>query len=762
MSDNESIGDDKKNSEITWRLEGPFDSSYSLALLNREIARALKKHGVEVALFSTEGPGDFAPSQAYLDINPDLAKMNELAECVDHSQASVTSRNLYPPRVEDMCCRINLMHSYAWEETAFPAAWVSAFNRHLSGLSSLSRHIQKIMRDNGVSVPMMVSGCGVDHWERVVAASTSVLDSLPIRGFRFLHVSSFFPRKGPVALLKAWANAFTVNDDVCLIIKTFPNPHNEVHEQIAALKERHPASAPILLIEDDLSDADLKALYQRCHVLVSPSCAEGFCLPIAEAMLSGIPAITTNWSGQLDFCNTGNSWLVDYSFEQADTHFELRPSAWAAVKVDALAAAMRSAFASDAETRSVMAQRGREQLLSKFRWSDVAERLIRFYRGIEGYTTLSDLSVGWISTWNTKCGIATYSEHLAAGFKRRPHILAARSDSLVATDDLYCSRCWDVGDEDKLQDLNAEIEAREFDALVIQWNFGFFHHDHLERFIAVQKAAGRVVLLDLHSTIDPAHAPQKKLINFIPALALADCVLTHSIDDMNRMKALGLVANVTLFPHGVLDLDRPPARKLPVPTIATYGFCLPHKGLEQVVQAVGILRELGDRVNLLMLNAEYPADVSVDLTKRLRLLISELLLDEQVTLETSFLSDEESLNFLCDVDLILFVYHPTSESVSGAARYGLASGRPTMVTELPIFAEFGNAVWRVSSNNPETLAESVKEALAEIRKNSNRQQEKFSAAQAWCTHHSYKVLSERLEGMLIGLHFDITSGKDRF
>ena len=43
-------------------------------------------------------------------------------------------------------------------------------------------------------------------------------------------------------------------------------------------------------------------------------CAEGFGLPIAEAMLSGLPAIVTNWSGQLDFVNSQNSWLVDYQF----------------------------------------------------------------------------------------------------------------------------------------------------------------------------------------------------------------------------------------------------------------------------------------------------------------------------------------------------------------------------------------------------------------------------------------------------------------
>lgn len=745
---------EKNNTDIIWRLEGPFDSSYSLALLNREIARALQQLGVKVALFSTEGPGDFVPSSAYLEVNQDLAVMSAFAEQIDHGKASIVSRNLYPPRVEDMTSRTNILHSYAWEESAFPAQWIKNFNSHLSGVTCLSEHVRKIMRDNGVSIPMAVSGCGVDHWERVVEAPMSVLDSMSAKGTRFLHVSSFFPRKGPDALLDAWASAFTSDDNVCLVIKTFPNPHNRVHDQISDLKIRFPSCAPIHVIEDDMSDSDLKALYQRCQVLVAPSCAEGFCLPIAEAMLSGIPAITTGWSGQLDFCNSENSWLVDFDFEQADTHFGLRPSAWAGIKVDALAAAMRTAFLSGPEVRNAMAKRGREQLLGSFRWAHVAERLITCYRDLQLVAGSPQASVGWISTWNTKCGIATYSEHLMMGFKRRPHVLAARSENLLKPDDEQCSRCWDACDEDRLDDLAAEVNARGFNALLIQWNFGFFHHDHLHRFIAAQKAAGRVVVLDMHATVDPPQAPHKQLSNYMPALALADRVLVHSISDMNRMKSHGLLNNVALFPHGVLDASVPAIACAEHPTIATYGFCLPHKGLEQVVDAVAILRDEGKRVDLRLINAEYPVDFSVELVRHLQAKINELGLQSQVMLETRFLPDAESLALLQGADLVLFVYQPTSESASGAARYGLASGKPTLVTELPIFAEFGDAVWSVPNNIPAVLARSINDALIHIRSDSDVYKKKMAAAEGWRSQHSYSWLSERLEGMIDGLYCD--------
>lgn len=746
---------ERDNSDLTWRIEGPFDSTYSLALLNREIARALQAHGVRVALFSTEGPGDFAPSPAFLDINPDLAAMNALAETIGDSEASVVSRNLYPPRVEDMDCAVNLMHSYAWEESAFPAQWVGNFNSHLSGITCLSRHVLKILRDNGVALPMAVSGCGVDHWERVVPSRQSVLDSLPLRSFRFLHVSSFFPRKGPDALLEAWARAFTAVDDVCLVIKTFPNPHNRVHEQLESLRSRYPRCAPIHVVEDDMTDSDLKALYQRCHALVAPSFAEGFCLPIAEAMLSGIPAITTGWSGQLDFCTPENSWLVDYQFEQADTHFRLLPSAWAAIDVNGLVTAMKSAQGTSTELRQAMARRGRELLMSEFSWSKVAERLIAFYRRLQGAQSASPAKVGWVSTWNTKCGIATYSKHLIAGFDLPPHVLAARAGDVLISDGELCTRCWDVGDDDHLSDLAAAIDKQDLDALVIQWNFGFFHHDYLLRLMQQQKAAGRVVVIDMHATVDPPQAPHKKLAKYVPAFALADRLLVHSIADLNRLKAFGLVENLALFPHGVLDVPAKHVERLLVPTIATYGFCLPHKGLEQVVEAVALLRDAGERVDLRMVNAEYPVDFSVELARTLQVRVDALGLGEQVTLETRFLPDAESLAILQAVDLVLFVYHPTSESASGAVRYGLASGKPTLVTDLPIFAEFGDAVWKVGDSNPSLLASTLKEVLAHIRSGSPDHQRKQEAAKAWRAQHSYAWLSERLEGMIQGLCFDV-------
>src|SRR5262249_7743849 len=44
------------------QIQGPFETSYSLALLNRNVALELARHDdLDVSIYATEGPGDYTP-----------------------------------------------------------------------------------------------------------------------------------------------------------------------------------------------------------------------------------------------------------------------------------------------------------------------------------------------------------------------------------------------------------------------------------------------------------------------------------------------------------------------------------------------------------------------------------------------------------------------------------------------------------------------------------------------------------------------------
>lgn len=747
---------------LRWRIEGPFDSTYSLALVNRELARALERQGVEVSLKSSEGPGDFDPHPAFMSANLDLSAM----QAANRGPADTVSRNMYPPRVADMQDALPGLHCYAWEETGFPPDYVTSFNDVLRYLTVTSEHVRKIMIDNGVFVPTYVVGNGVDHFE---AITPEPVEDLPKVGRLFLHVSSCFPRKGVDALLEAWARAFTSRDDVGLLIKSFPNPHNDIAEQIAALRRTHPDLAPIYVIDRDLSDGQMRTLYGACDIAVFPSRAEGFGLPVAEALLLGKPVLTTGWSGQMDFADLPLVQNIDYRFKETKSHLDAGLSMWADPDPEHMARLMRETAKAAAPTEAAC-ENTRETLLERFSWDKVAERSIAALRHAAARPKPVPPRLGWVSTYNARCGIATYSEHLIQQLGLPVHILAAHTKAPVSPDTSLSepvTRCWAESREDDLADLLSVIRAEDLQTIVIQFNYGFFNFAHLARLIETLKEDGRQVVLTLHATDDTPHPSGIQLASIRKVLARCDRILVHKVLDANRMKDLGLVENVTLFPHGVLPMMEAPAlRKQPRTepfVIGSYGFFLPNKGLPELVEAVSHLRADGRNVRLRMVNAEYPVGESRNLIEEVKDQIARADLGGAVEMDTRFLPDETALSKLADCDLIVFGYQRSSESASGAVRYGLISGRPVAVTPLEIFSDAADYCIQLPGTSPAEMAQGIADVMDRMRGEDGSDldanlQDMLDRSRAHFSARSYEVLGPRLKGMLTALWDDQQNG----
>jgi len=740
------------SSPINWRIEGPFDSTYSLALLNRETAKSLKAMGHDVALHSTEGPGDFTPNSKYLQKNPDVFELYKKSMVESPIEASITSRILYPPRVADMQCRLNLLHHYAWEESGFPSEWVDDFNRYLDGITYLSKHVEKILIDHGITLPGAVSGSGVDHWERLESCSPYELKA---NRFRFLHVSSCFPRKGVDVLLRAYGDSFSISDDVSLVIKTHPNPHNEVHSLLEKLRLERSDFPDVLIIEEDLSDAALKSLYKQCHILVAPSRAEGFGLPLAEAMLSRLPVITTGWGGQLDFCSSKTAWLIDYDFERAQTHFNLYDSVWAEPKRAHLAQTMREVYELPDAERLQRSTLGREILLRDFSWEKVTQRLVSFAQTVGKRGFECSPKIGWVTSWNTRCGIATYSAHLIDCMPeaKKVKIFAAKADLRTADDTANITRCWEPHDNEDLSHLVESINNESIDVLVIQFNHGFFNFENLNQFLLDQARVGRVLILMLHSTAVPAHVPHKKLSTLVAGMKSCKRILVHSVDDLNRLKELNVVENVTLFPHGILDFNNTDySYEGNVFKIASFGFFLPHKGLLELMDAAEILHNRGLKVSLSMLNSEYPAPVSKEIIDQAFTKAKNS--PAKIEIYTDYLSELECLEKMSKMDLVVFPYRNTEESSSAAVRSAIASGAPVAVTPIPIFDDVRPAVHILSGMSAQDIADSISELIWRTYENDSCLKMKNESAALWRDSHRYSKLGRRLYNMLCALYRD--------
>ena len=744
---------------LSWQLEGPFDSSYSLALVNRELARALDRAGQRVSLVSAEGSGAFVPNVTFMETEPSLAAMFGAS-----SNATIITRNMYPPRVEDLPEGtdkkpvIGGLHCYAWEETGLPIEYVDHFNAHLRLMTVTSPHVQKVMIDNGVRVPAYVVGNGVDHLALDVDLERGPILPPRIKNAKrvFIHVSSCFPRKGADVLLKAWAKAFGKREDVALIIKTFENPHNDIAAQIAS----KPGLSQVHLISGDMSTMEISGLMASAHVAVLPSRAEGFGLPVAEALMAGCRVITTGWSGQKIFKGCPLLRFIDYDLVAADSHLGAGDSLWAEPDLPDLVNALNEATEAALPTSSEQ-QEARDWLLGRFTWDAVAQRSIAAVKHAAA-NPIALPRIGWISTFNTRCGIATYSEHL---LDHMPNddivVLAPDSDNIAQPDESLpypVVRCWSEGHGD-LDRLTAQINAANLDALVVQFNYAFFDMSQLGAFLDAQRAAGRRVVVMLHGSNDARAPADRQLQQITSALQGCDRLLVHTLADMSRLRDMGVTENVTLVPHGILvpaKAEALPARKGPI-VLGSYGFFLPGKGLVDLIDTVALLRERGHDVVLRMINAEYPQPISRSEIELAQGRVAYHQIEDAVQINTEFTTDTVAMATLQDCDLIVFPYQSSAESASGAVRYGLASGRPVAVTPLEIFSDVADITLTLPGRSVVDMAKGIESWLEDLRSGpggtpNSAIEDVQKRGVEWCAARSYTRTGARLSGMLTALH----------
>ena len=211
----------------TLLLEGPFESNYSLSIINLRLAQAMLRMGVPLRLHQRDNTTSYFPAESFLSAERELAPL--FVRDLQTISADVHSRFIYPPYTDTFRSKLRLMHNYCWEESGFPGQFVKYFNDGLDLVTTASEFVRSVLRENGVRVPLEVVGVGADH---ILSVAPKPIHAIRPETFNFLHVSSCFPRKAPEILVRAFCAEFTRRDDVRLIIKSFPNPHNEI-ERIA-------------------------------------------------------------------------------------------------------------------------------------------------------------------------------------------------------------------------------------------------------------------------------------------------------------------------------------------------------------------------------------------------------------------------------------------------------------------------------------------------------------------------------------------------
>ncbi len=696
-----------------WRIEGPFDSSFSLAIVNRSLAQELERQGESIALCSVDAEGPRPPDPAFLADEPGVEAMWQRSAHL--ALPDVVTRNLWPPHVLDMRGLNRVMANYAWEESGFPPQDVAAFNATLNLITVTSHFVTKVLRDNGVHVPIVMVGNGIFQPPQQMEPAAPLLH----RPFCYLHISSCYPRKGVDVLLAAWAQGFTHEDDVKLVIKTFPNAFNTVSTQIASLKTAYPNHAPITLIEADISEERIHQLYASADAVVCPARGEGFGLPMAEAFAHGKPVVTTGFSGQRDFCTPETAWLCDFSFAYSRAHLGMSVSVWAEPDVASLVAALRAVRKASPEDVSARVKKGQALLKSTYNWGAVTRKTRDAVESLEQMedAILHQPRIGKLAPWNPRLPVSTYnsrSNTLDEYDFVKSHEIDHATDAAYISD--YTISILNIAD------ITQELEGRGISAFIF-----------------------------LHNLPDEKTAFQADY----KRLSSATRIIVHSAYFLNILKNIGLVENVTLLPYGLpmpfLGDRHAQRRALGLENrrvLATCGPAHPHKGLWEMIEALNLLLQSHPNLHLLMLHEECE-DSAAEL-EACRQLISAQELSAHVTLVNKLLTENEQMAYLTAADIAVFPTQADRACVDRDVRLAIAAGVPCACTALPVFDDVSPIVRTLPGFSAEALANGLAAMLADDKalEAQTRHQTK------WAEQITWPIITKRMNGMVRGLVLD--------
>src|SRR3990167_4901319 len=184
-------------------------------------------------------------------------------------------------------------------------------------------------------------------------------------------------RGGIQHLLKAYHEEFTADDKVDLNVKiniAYCPPGWNFDQELKNIGIFRNEKSPLLRVS--LDNAEYKEMHKfyTGDVFVSVAEAEGFNLPVLEAMSSGMPAIVSSFGGQTDFINENTGWLIDGEMHEVKNDIIYEGISWQKPNIDELKKTMRWCFThkEECKLKGLEAQKISQQ----FTWKNTALKVI--------------------------------------------------------------------------------------------------------------------------------------------------------------------------------------------------------------------------------------------------------------------------------------------------------------------------------------------------------------------------------------------------
>jgi len=714
----------------TIQIVGPYFTNYSLAKVNRNLAIALNKTNseFETYLYCDKDKIDWLPSK------DDLKKIPEIENIVKFEpfESDIAIYNNFPKSInnlhglKDLNAKIKLMYT-AWEDNSYPAIWVDEINENLNGVMVASKFVKETLLNSGVRIPIYVVSNALEESVKKINLKKYVLNTN--KQFKFLHVSTAKYRKGVDLLLKAYYKNFTDQDSCTLVIKSFPGPDNIVDQLITELKTEN--SPEVIHINSaEFTEEEISALNLACDCAVYPTRGEGFGLPILEAMQLGLPVITTGYSGQMDFCDYQNSYLLDYKLEISSKNEIVNlNSYWAEPDVNQLGEYLKVIYSAKNENNKNAQNELQEKIQNAIKsanqitWENSANKVVEFISKVEITNEFKNKNIAVMSFLNDQTGINFYSKELYKNVEKlfNEFYYLANSDIADRTEaDLSnVIRNWSTGETEFTQLIDF-LKEKEIDIFHVQYHTGAFSPESLNELLLKLSYLNVDTYITLHSVKSTGF----DLIKSCQNLKYVKKIIFHNKEDADYASKTLDNCQLMRIPRTEFKNRNKQSLKKELnlesyyPIISTHGLLNTNKGVDSVIKATKLLKQSYPSMLFLSLSAVSSNNILAgSLLQQLNSQIKGNNLESNIILVTDFLDRKVVEVLLQSVDVNILAYVDTAgESASAAVEKTLASFNPTIVTNIKAFEELNNEVLKINNNSPELIVNAVIELLEDKNK----------------------------------------------
>lgn len=333
--------------------------------------------------------------------------------------------------------------------------------------------------------------------------------------------------------------------------------------------------------------------------------------------------------------------------------------------------------------------------------------------------------IGMLSTFPPKlCGLATFAAALTHSLRDAGH----RVDVVRVNDGSDPAA---IGQQVVAELVNgsaaslrsAAMVLSRCDTVIVQHEYGIFGGPDGDEVLTLLDALTVPAIVVLHTVPLRPSTHQREVLEAVCELAARVVVMTDSAND--RLMELYAVdpGQVEVISHGAaMPADHAvTGNGLPFgerPQLLTWGLLGPGKGIEHVIDAIGLLGDLQPRLRYTVAGVTHPKVFAREGDTYRHELIRRTWANGvagTVSFDDTYRNVAQLTRFVASSTLVVLPYDSRDQVTSGVLVDALAAGRPVIATEFPHAVELTatGAVLVVPHDDPAALATAIRSVMSD-------------------------------------------------